>query len=355
PSEAAGHLLDALPAGSWIVLTEPYELREEGTQYLARLDDPRGLFSVAATFERCTKWPSVTVAGINADGFETSCHLPIEAIDRLTGPRSEVLHELAAAVDHNERVLLACHNQAEQQRLAELLAETAPTFAERVTLCVGHVSRGFRIVSERLVVLSDHELFGRTEVRRMPRRRRIETRALDSFLDLREGDLVVHLSHGIGRYRGMRRLQKDGRVEEHLVVEFRDNVQVYVPVSLIHLVQKYVGASRAAPELSKLGSSAWAKKKRRVAEAVSDLAAEMLQMQAAREARPGIAYPPDSHLQKEFDAAFPYTETDDQIQAIDAVKRDMERSRPMDRLLCGDVGFGKTEVAMRAAFKAIDA
>ncbi|NOX54623.1 MAG: transcription-repair coupling factor, partial [Planctomycetes bacterium] len=148
-----GHFLDSLPRGSWIILTEPFELREEGRQYLSRLDDSRGFFSVAATLERCTKWPTVTVAGINADSFETACHLPIEAVDRMTGPRSEVLHELAACVDCDERVLLACHNEAERQRLSELLKETDPAFAERVTLCLGHVSRGFRIVAERLVVL----------------------------------------------------------------------------------------------------------------------------------------------------------------------------------------------------------
>src|SRR5690606_28383262 len=123
----------------------------------------------------------------------------------------------------------------------------------------------------------------------------------------------------------------------------------------IHLVQKYVGATKAAPLLSKLGTATWANKKRRVAEAVQDLASDMLRLHAARESKPGIAYPPDSHYVEEFDAAFPYEETPDQATAIEAVKEDMLRARPMDRLICGDVGYGKTEVAMRAAFKAVDA
>ena len=349
------HFLDALPDGSWIVLAELTELVEEGRQFLDRLDDPRGMFTVESALEHCTSFPTVAVASLAGDSMETSCHLQIESIERFTGPKDSGLQELDSAVGRDERVLIACHNEAEKGRLAELLAEKKVSAAKRITLCVGRISRGFRLVTERLVVLSDHELFGRTEVRRMPGRRRIEMRAIDSFLDLKVGDLVVHLTHGIGRYRGMKSLDKDGRKEEHLVIEFRDKVQVYVPVSLIHLVQRYVGAAKAVPQLSKLGSSAWAKKKRKVAEAVGDLAADMLRLQAARETRPGIAFPPDSHWQKEFDAAFPYTETDDQIDAIQAVKEDMERRRPMDRLICGDVGYGKTEVAMRAVFKTVDA
>ena len=132
-------------------------------------------------------------------------------------------------------------------------------------------------------------------------------------------------------------------------------MKVFVPVSLIYLVQKYIGASKSSPQLSKLGSATWAKKKERVATAVLDMASDMIQLQARREAREGIAFPPDSHWQQEFEAAFPYTETKDQAAAIVDVKEDMQRPRPMDRLLCGDVGYGKTEVSMRAAFKAVEA
>ncbi len=216
--------------------------------------------------------------------------------------------------------------------------------------------RGYRLLSERVVVLSDHELFNRTEVRRQKARRgkRPESRAIDSFLDLKEGDLVVHLSHGIARFRGMELLDNEGRQEEHLKLEFRDSLKMLVPVSLIHLVQKYIGGAKVAPQLSALGGTGWAGKKKRVAEAVADMASDMLRLQAARASKPGVAYPPDSHWQKEFEAAFPYVETDDQVDAIAAIKEDLERSRPTDRLICGDVGFGKTEVAMRAAFKIID-
>lgn len=348
------HLIDSLPRRSWVALVELNELIQEGKQYLARLDDPRGLFSIESALSRCTELPSVTIAPLAADSMETSCHLQIESVERFTGPRSEAVAELASVLANDEHVLIACHNEGEQERLTELLNESPVPLIDRVQLCLGRVTRGFRLVAERLLVLSDHELFGRTEVRRASRRRKPESRAIDSFLDLNVGDLVVHLTKGIARFRGMKLLEKDDQVEEHLVLEFRERVQMYVPVSLIHLVQKYVGAAKSAPELSKLGTATWSRKKERVAEAVSDLAADMLRLQAARESKPGIAYPPDSHWQKEFEAAFPYTETTDQVEAIADCKEDLERTRPMDRLICGDVGYGKTEVAMRAAFKVID-
>jgi transcription-repair coupling factor (superfamily II helicase) len=185
--------------------------------------------------------------------------------------------------------------------------------------------------------------------------RRRQARAIDSFLELREGDLVVHVAHGIGRYRGLRLLEKDDRAEEHLELEYHGGTKIYVPSAKIELVQKYVGGKGAKVSLAHIGGKAWVRQKEAAQRAVTDLAAEMIELQAARDARPGIAFPPDTEWQREFDAAFPYQETPDQLTSIDDIKRDMQAGRPMDRLLCGDVGFGKTELAIRAAFKAIDA
>ncbi|MFO0966636.1 MAG: transcription-repair coupling factor [Gemmataceae bacterium] len=205
-----------------------------------------------------------------------------------------------------------------------------------------------------LVVLGDHELFLRDQVAAPLPRRRLESKAIDSFLELQPDDLVVHLSHGIARYRGLHMLEKNGQAEEHLILEFAGGTLVYVPASRIELVQKYVGGGRVDPELSKLGGTSWQKRKERVQAAVFDLASEMVELQALRESKPGIDYPPDSDWQREFEAAFPYQETPDQLSTMAEIKRDMQRSRPMDRLICGDVGYGKTELAIRAAFKAID-
>src|SRR5262249_48030894 len=142
--------------------------------------------------------------------------------------------------------------------------------------------------------------------------------------------------------------------EEHLLLEFRDGVFMYVPVSKIDLVQKYVGGSKSDPQLSKLGGTAWGRKKEQVQEAGRDLADDMVQLQAGRASQPGVAYPSDSEWMKEFEATFPYQETPDQLTGVSEIKTDLEKSRPMDRLLCGDVGYGKTELAIRAAFKVAD-
>jgi transcription-repair coupling factor (superfamily II helicase) len=202
------------------------------------------------------------------------------------------------------------------------------------------------------VLVSSGELFHRQDLSR-PSRRRLG-RVIDSFLELREGDYVVHLSHGIGRYRGMKLLEKNGAVEEHLEVEFHGGTRIFVPASSIDLVQKYVGGNKARPTLAHIGGRMWVRQKEAAQRAVIDLAADMLSVQAMRSTRPGIEFPPDSEWQREFDAAFPYNETPDQLSAIAAIKHDMRQPRPMDRLLCGDVGYGKTELSIRAAFKAID-
>lgn len=348
-------MLDNLPANTRIVLIELPELIEEGKRYLERLNNPLGLFSVPATMARCTDFPTVTIAPISAESTEISCHLQIESIERFTRAKTEMIEELASITAPQDRVVVCCHNKGEEDRLRELLSESELEISNRVTTCIGNLALGFRIVPEHLVVLSDHELFGRADIRHKPRKRKVESRAIDSFLDLNVGDFVVHLSHGIARFKGLELLEKDGHREEHLSLEFREKVQMYVPVSLVHLVQKYIGGGKHVPQLSKLGTKSWANKKEKAANAVRDMASDMLRLQAMRSGQPGISYPPDSHWQKEFEASFPYTETPDQLHAINDVRLDMERPQPMDRLICGDVGYGKTEVAIRAAFKAIDA
>lgn len=360
-------LVESLPEGAWVVLVELPELQREGHDYLERLARPDAVAKVETVIASLTEFPSVTLSALAAASMETTCHLSIESIERFGGARVRALEELRQSLGDDDRVLVACHNEAERGRLSELLTQSldgeegvegvegdGSRFSDRVSLCLGRLSQGFRLVNDRLVVLSDHELFNRTEVRPATKRSRGESRPLDSFLDLEPGDLVVHLSHGIARYRGLKLVEKVERAEEHLLLEFRDRVQVYVPVSLVHLVQKYVGPSKTAPELSRIGTQTWSKKKARVARAVSDLASDMLRLQAARESQEGLCHPGSTHEQREFEAAFPYTETPDQVESIREVGDDLEREQPMDRLLCGDVGYGKTEVAMRAAFKVID-
>ncbi|MFO0844187.1 MAG: transcription-repair coupling factor [Gemmataceae bacterium] len=356
-----GHFCDYLPPGSRVVLVEVEDLAEQGRHYHERLTDSTGLFTVEGVFAQLVKFPSLRVSALPSPTVEAMGHLRVESVQRLSGDVKRIRDELDA-VAAQDVVLIACENDAECKRLGDVLAAGQLAQSDRLRLVTGHVRAGFRLVERggSVVVLGGQELFHRDDVRQLMPRRRLESRAIDSFLDLAEGDLVVHVSHGIARFRGMQMLEKEvsgkrgTNAEEHLVLEFRDAVKLYVPASKIDLVQKYVGGSKTTPELSKLGGTAWQSKKEKVQAAVMDLASDMLQLQAVRAAQPGFAYPPDTDWQKEFEAAFPYQETPDQLTSLVEIKGDMQRPRPMDRLLCGDVGYGKTEVAIRAAFKAID-
>ncbi len=351
-----GHVVDYFPQGTWVALVEPSDLREEGRHYLGRLDEKRGLFTVESSFERLIKLPTVVVSTLAADSLEAACHLRIESIERFSGELTKVKAELDSAAA-GENVLIACHNAAEAERLGEVFSDTELAKADRLKFALGRIRAGFHLIDAQTLVIADHELFARAEIRRPVTRRRYESRAIDSFLDLNEGDLVVHVNHGIARYRGLHFVDQSAEhAEETLLLEFAEGTKLYVPIAKIDLVQKYVGGGKADPPLSRIGSSTWEKRKKRVAEAVVDLAQELLDIQAQRASKPGFAYPgEDSHWVAEFEAAFPYEETPDQLVAIEAVKHDMAQGKPMDRLICGDVGYGKTEVAMRAAFKAVDA
>ncbi len=375
-----GHLTDFLPAEAWIVLVDPERIAEEGKHYLQRVENPVRFHSVAAVLAECGKFAVATTAEIQPGTAGTHCHLPFESVERFSGDIGRVRDELDT-IAHGDEVFVISPTEAEVERLREILSATKLAAAGRLHYPIGTLHAGFRLRSavghalrgvpnaalERpltgggtpqrafptgLLVLTASELFHRGELRRLPRRRL--GKAIDSFLDLREGDLVVHLAHGIGRYRGLLMIEKQGQKEEHLEIEFDGGTKIYVPAIKIDLVQKYVGGTKTRPTLAKVGGKSWLKQKQAAEGAVHDLAVEMLEMQAIRRARPGIAFNPDSDWQREFDTSFPYRETPDQLTAIAAIKSDMHRPRPMDRLLCGDVGFGKTEVAMRAAFKAVD-
>ncbi|MBU4398390.1 MAG: transcription-repair coupling factor, partial [Planctomycetes bacterium] len=351
PAADRAHLADHLPPRSWFLLVEPMELERQGRQYVERMESSR-LHAVSEVLRGAFRFPSVTASAVAAASLEKTCRLRIESVERFSGEIGRIRDELDEAAACQE-VFVVCQTEAEIRRLQEIFASTAAARDGRLHFPLGTLSHGFRLVLERTVVLGSGELFHRTDLRRPPGRRL--SRAIDSFLELREGELVVHVGHGIARYRGMKLLEKNGQVEEHLELEFHGRTKLYVPTTKIGLVQKYVGGSKGRAKPAKLGGRLWGRRKERVERSVADLAADMLDLQAARASRPGIAYPPDTEWQREFDASFPYRETADQLTTIDSIKRDMCLSRPMDRLLCGDVGYGKTELAMRAAFKAVDA
>ncbi|MCB1169917.1 MAG: transcription-repair coupling factor [Leptospiraceae bacterium] len=210
---------------------------------------------------------------------------------------------------------------------------------------------GFEAPELNLYVWSDHDIFGRGYRKRNRFKARTSS-PIESFLDLKEGDFVVHINHGVGKFLKLERVKAAGRERDFLVLEYAEQDRLFVPLDQISLVQKYA-APTEKPRLDHLGRASFKKVRQRVEERIEEFAEELLKIYAARMSRKGYAYPPDSPWQEEFEAAFPFEETPDQITAIESVKQDMETPRPMDRLVCGDVGYGKTEVAIRAAFKAV--
>ncbi|MBE0597938.1 MAG: transcription-repair coupling factor [Desulfuromonadales bacterium] len=261
------------------------------------------------------------------------------------------------------RVILACHQRGQAERLLDLLAPypLAPGFDPQgspqavrpgeIRLLLGELGSGFRLPDERLAVVTEEEIFGR----RVRRRGAAEARAralLSSLAELKEGDYVVHTDHGIGLYRGLVHLQTGGVEGDYLLLEYAGEDRLYLPVERIEKVQKYVGGEGYQPRLDKMGGSGWEKAKVRARAAVEELARELLKIYARRQMAQGFRYSPPDRLFREFEAAFPYEETADQLTAIEEVLTDMGSEQPMDRLICGDVGYGKTEVAIRAAFKA---
>ncbi|MFW5982552.1 MAG: transcription-repair coupling factor [Candidatus Brocadiia bacterium] len=267
--------------------------------------------------------------------------------------------DLESALDELERicaerrhVYVFCTAEAERERLSAILKERETDAEEVVRFREGRLNHGVSFPDADLALIPHHRLFGRYRQRRVAQRAG-ESQPVRETGELSPGDMVVHVQHGIARFRGMTVLERKGREQEHLELEFADDVRVYVPATRIELVHRYIGVGGRRPELSKLRGSRWDKQREKAEEAAEDLAAELLRLHAAREASPGIEFPPDGEWQRQFEAEFPYEETDDQLKAIASTKQDMQRTRPMDRLICGEVGYGKTEVAMRAAFKAV--
>jgi transcription-repair coupling factor (superfamily II helicase) len=271
------------------------------------------------------------------------------------GRRRQFFRQLQEWRSQDWCTYIFCNNEGEVERLRELIPEEEH---DHVVFAIGTIARGFTFPAGKLAVLSDAELFGRyrnTRARRLAMRRMREqaNRTHIDFSELNEGDYVVHLEHGIGKFLGLRKFETDGKEEEVLTLEFDDGARLYVPLEQSFLVSRYVGVGKKAPALSSLGDSRWAKAKKNAEQAIYSYAAQLLTIHAQRETTQGFAFPPDSKWVNEFEASFLYKETPDQLTAIAATKADMESERPMDRLICGDVGFGKTEVAIRAAFKAV--
>ncbi|MCM0080978.1 transcription-repair coupling factor [Geomonas sp. Red32] len=278
---------------------------------------------------------------------------------------SPLTDRIVSWIAAQNRVLIPCHQAGQARRLYELLShyrlpleiseERFPGAAQRppgrVEILIGEISRGFRLEAEKLVVIAEEEIFGK----RVKRRGLSEARKkqlLTSLAELKPGDHMVHIDFGVAIYRGLEHIALTGMEGDFLLLEYAGGDKLYLPVDRINLVQRYVGAEGVEPKLDRLGAAGWEKAKAKARSEVQEMAAELLKIHAAREVQQGFQYTPPDDMYREFEASFAFEETPDQASAIDQVLSDMMSTRPMDRLVCGDVGYGKTEVAMRAAFKA---
>ena len=403
-------LLDYLPPNSTFVLCEPETLTGQADSYAEQIPAANPLYISWTEFlekMREGKFNTIELSEesdpvnpgreANEEWIFDSLEAFRPLAERAPEPqiaemqRREFFQQLHRWLRQDFSVQVFCNSEGERQRFLEVWKDlesasvagpsekAAKQSSEDLEVQLGSLARGFLCEAAKLVVVTDAEIFGRYKIQR-PRRLKsshaVAARsALDiDFTDLEEGDLVVHLQYGIGRYLGLKNLpattvnsraadqpadHAPSQTTECLVIEYaasdpsNERPKLYVPVSEAHLVSKYVGAGKANPPLNTLGGTRWVKAKEQAEKSVRDVAAELLRIQAVRESQPGHPCKPDSQWQREFESAFVYEETPDQLTAILDTKKDMERAKPMDRLICGDVGFGKTEVAIRAAFKCV--
>ena len=347
-----GTIGDYLPRDTLIILVEPEELKQSADKLHQRSGETSNLHDYEALVQLFDGFSVVTASTLAAtdDSKRTVIDLRTGSTESFAGSLDETKTKLDE-LSNRHRVITVGDTPADGERLSELLRDTQVAQRGRLKMMIADITGGFRLLDNDLLVLTGAELFHRSPVRRG--KTRAKGKPIGSLTQLDPGDLVVHLSHGIGLYRGLRQIEKNGQHIEHLTIEFDEGAKIYVPASRIGLVQRYVGGTKTRPRLAKIGGQAWARQKKAAESAVTDMAVELLEMQAERTAKRGITFDLDNTWQRQFDASFPYLETPDQLTAIEASKIDMESSKPMDRLICGDVGFGKTEVAMRAAFKAV--
>ena len=365
-------LLELIPENTIAVMHELLELSEQARGYFERLTNPRGIYPPKLVLERLQKRPNIRIHQYSSRHEADAVELPVEQLPSFSTDAKQAIAELGeVAADATNQVIVLCRKPAERERLVELLHEDAGPNAGRIQTEIGYLHRGLvwkagstqpraakaEAGAASIFLVPHHELFHRFDTRRRIRRITAgagSNYAVDAFLDLDVGDYVVHVDHGIAKFTGLKQMRRNDVTQDYLTLEFAEKALLHVPATQIDLVQKYVGGFEGRPPLSLLGGQRWKRQKEQVQEAVKDLAAELLRVQAARSTMPGIRYPADTAWMREFEAEFPYEETEDQLAAIAAIKSDMMMDKPMDRLICGDVGFGKTEVAIRAAFKAAE-
>jgi transcription-repair coupling factor (superfamily II helicase) len=352
--------INILPKNTIVILDEPGEIEEVANVYLERLEDASRLYKWSDIYKAISNFTQLRICRFATGGPDNFLKVDIKSVQQFQHKATSVwaghkaaLEELVQEAKKGKEVLLYCESSSELKRVGEIITDINKEIPARFKLLSGFIHHGFVINSLKRILISHHELFGQYALRRRRRPAR-PTSPVDTLSDLQEGDYVVHASYGIGKFSGVKTIREKGGTNEYLTIGYADGVKIQVSVRNIALVQKYIGTSPKRPKLSKVGSKKWQKQKEKVARSVRDLAVELLDVQANRHATGGIAFEEDSNWQAEFEESFAYQETPDQNTAIGQIKSDMQQAVAMDRLLCGDVGYGKTELAMRAAFKVVE-
>ena len=368
---------DRLPSDLLILFVETTKAVSETIRLLSpNLGDASASF-VYETMNALYRRPVVHCAVI-ASGDEYASETydgQFVTVDKLQGDFSHVEKTLAVMKTEGvTQVFIVCGSETEQRRMQSTFENQNPGLNDTVSFPVGSLREGFEwrdaslvapddplggnrgSTSVSVVFIGSDQLFGRVISRRTRGggNKKALSRTVDSFMELKVNDYVVHEDFGVARYKGMTTIMKSNQIEESLNLEFAGNVVVSIPASHIYKVQRYVGVAGYKVKLSKYGGKAWTAKKTAALKSIMAYAQEMLEMEALRDSLEGVEFPADGDFLRNFETAFPYRETPDQLTAIEDVKKDMENRRPMDRLLCGDVGFGKTEVALRAVIKAVE-
>ena len=352
--------VNILPRETIIIFEEPNDIEEVAKVFRERAEDAGRLYSWGKIHEAAAKFTQLHLCRFATTAPEEFLKVDIKSVQQFQHKAASVwaghkqaLQELISEAKNGKKICLYCESAAEIKRVTEIITESEKTVPANFKLLGGFVHQGFVISSLNTIVISHHELFGQYALRRRLRPARAGA-PVDTLADLQVGDYVVHASYGIGKFSGIKTIKEKGVASEYLTIEYADGIKIQVSVRNIALVQKFIGTTPKRPKLSKVGSKRWQKQKEKVARSVKDLASELLEVQAQRQTKGGIAFGADSAWQAEFEQSFPYQETPDQTTAAEQIKADMQEAAAMDRLLCGDVGYGKTELAMRAAFKAVE-
>ena len=375
--------LEYLPENTLFFIDEPHRVLEKGKTYeeefflcmQSRLEggyvlpgQADLLFGYEEILSKVMEEPLILLSSVIQDyAFykpKTICDIEAKSIFSYNNSFDQLIKDLEHWKKQNYRILLLSSSTTRAKRLAEnirdygLLAYFAADFDRTIApgeimVASGRLGNGFEYPTLKFVVLSEKDIFKERKAKKPKKKSQYSGQKINSLSEISVGDYVVHEKYGLGIYRGMEKIESDGITKDYINIEYKDASNLFVPASQLELIQKYSNLSARKPKLNKLGGTEWEKTKSRVRSQVQIAAQDLVKLYAERQAKEGYAYGKDTVWQKEFEELFPYEETEDQLSAIEDTKRDMESHRIMDRLICGDVGYGKTEVAIRAAFKAV--